>query len=145
MTWAVGTNPGSKIVLSDGAHGYGKTLIGVQYSDSNETHFLMECFDSELEGVMQSITMGRMVPVINHKAGKSRKSINPDVRKVVITRLNPSTSILRLYWRIPTALSDTTDVFWTDVGRDGNIGAEEEMLQLFENYKVQRKDIIDMR
>jgi len=135
LNWAMGLHPGAEIVLADNGL---YTMIGAKYD--GETHFFLECDEDEIKPILDSLD--RRPSIINYKMPAGKKSVNMDVRKVLVTKLNSMSNVLRLYWRIPTALSDTTDVFWCDVGRDSNMGAEEELLNLLQQNKIQMSDVI---
>jgi len=133
LNWAMGLHRDAQIVLADNGR---YTMIGAKYDD--ETHFIVECDESEIEGILKSLD--RRPVIVNYKVPAGKKSVNMDTRKVVVTQLHPG-SVLRLYWRIPTALSETTDIFWTDCGRSTQ-GPEEELFNLLAQNKIDPKDVI---
>ena len=136
LNWAMGLHRDAEIVLADNGR---QTMIGAKYD--GETHFFVECDESEIEGIIKSLD--KRPGIINYKTPPGRKSVNMDTRKVVVTRLNPG-SVLRLYWRIPSpnAPGGYMDIFWTDAGRDGGMGPEEELFNLLVQNHIHQEDII---
>jgi len=138
LNWALAVHKDAQIVLADNGR---QTMIGAKYD--GETHFFVECAEDEIELTLNQLD--KRPGIVNYKVAKGHKSASLDTtRKVVVTKLNPSSNILRLYWRIsnPMAPGGQMDIFWCDAGRDGNMGALEELSLLLERNKIPYSDVI---
>lgn len=140
LHWAIGLHRDAKIVTADSG---GMTWIGVKFPDGH-TDFYVECTKDEIGPVIQGARklQGKKIDLLNFKSAKNALSL--ETIKVVVTKLNPESNVLRLYWRIPypDAPGGYVDWFWTDVGRDGGIGPLSELWELLLRNKIRMSDVI---